>query len=200
MDWADAVPAILHCWLPGEEWGHALADVLLGDRAPGGRLPTTFPVRVEDAPSHATYPGAGGKVEYADGLLMGYRGYDRTGTEPRFCFGHGLTYTTFEYADLAVDGRQVRVDVTNTGARDGEEVVQLYVRRVDAPAARPEYELRRFAKIAIAPGATRTVTFDLDDRCFSEWRDHGWSIPDGSWEVHVGRSSRDLRVGGAITP
>jgi beta-glucosidase len=200
MDWADAVPAILQCWLPGEEWGHALADVLFGDRAPGGRLPTTFPVRVEDAPSHATYPGADGTVEYADGLLMGYRGYDRAGTEPRFCFGHGLTYTTFEYGELTVDGRRVQVEVTNTGARDGEEVVQLYVRRVDAPADRPERELRRFAKVAVTAGATRTLTFELDDRCFSEWHDGGWSVPDASWEVHVGRSSRDLRVSGAITP
>src|SRR6476469_5972845 len=137
MDWADAVPAILQCWLPGEEWGHALADVLCGDRAPGGRLPTTLPVQVEDAPSHDTYPGKEGRVDYTDGLLMGYRGYDRSEIAPRFCFGHGLTYTTFEYADLAVEGRRVSVAVTNTGTRDGHEVVQLYVRRVDAPLTRP---------------------------------------------------------------
>src|SRR6478735_9243322 len=199
MDWADAVPAILQCWLPGEEWGHALADVLCGDRAPGGRLPTTFPVEVEDAPSHDTYPGKEGRVDYADGLLMGYRGYDRAGTEPRFCFGHGLTYTTFEYGGLTVDGRTVRVDVTNTGTRDGEEVVQLYVHRVDAPLTRPERELCRFAKVTIAAGATETLTFELDDRSFAEWRD-GWTVPEASWEVHVGRSSRDLRVSGAITP
>jgi beta-glucosidase len=199
MDWADAVPTILQCWLPGEEWGHALADVLVGARAPGGRLPTSFPVKVEDSPAHDTYPGKEGRVDYADGLLMGYRGYDRAGTAPRFCFGHGLTYTTFDYSDLAVDGRRVSVAVTNTGDRDGEEVVQLYVHRVDAPTLRPERELRRFAKVAIAAGATQTLTFELDDRCFSEW-DGGWRIPDASWEVHVGRSSRDLRVSGAITP
>jgi beta-glucosidase len=199
MDWADAVPTILQCWLPGEEWGHALADVLFGDRAPGGRLPTTFPVRVEDSPAHATYPGKEGRVDYADGLLMGYRGYDRAGTEPRFCFGHGLTYTTFDYSDLTVDGRRVSVAVTNTGSRDGEEVVQLYVERLDAPALRPDRELRRFAKVAIAAGATEQLTFELDDRAFAEW-DDGWRIPDASWMVHVGRSSRDLRVSGAITP
>ena len=89
--------------------------------------------------------------------------------------------------------------VSNTGARDGEEVVQLYVHRVDAPATRPERELRRFAKVAIAAGATETVTFELDDRCFSEWRD-AWTIPDASWEVRIGRSSRDLRVTAAIVP
>ncbi len=200
MDWADAVPTILQCWLPGEEWGNALADVLFGDRAPGGRLPTTFPAQVEDAPAHDSYPGKEGRVDYTDGLLMGYRGYDRAGTEPRYCFGHGLTYTTFDYSELEVDGRRVSVTVSNTGARDGEEVVQLYVQRIDAPTLRPERELRRFAKVAIGAGASQSLTFELDDRAFSEWRDGGWVIPDASWAVHVGRSSRDLRVSGAITP
>jgi beta-glucosidase len=199
MDWADAAASVLQCWLPGEEWGNALADVLLGSSEPGGRLPTTFPVRVEDSPAHATYPGTDGHVEYGDGLLMGYRGYDRAATEPRYCFGHGLTYTTFEYGAIDVDGRRVRVDVTNTGDRDGTEVVQLYLRRVDAPPDRPERELRRFAKITIAAGATVPLTFELDDRCFSVW-DGGWVVPDARWEVHVGRSSRDLRVCAPIDP
>ncbi len=197
MDWADAVPALLQCWLPGEEWGHALADVLLGDAEPGGRLPTTFPIEVADAPAHSTYPGADGRVAYADGLLMGYRGYDRAGTTPRFCFGHGLSYTTFEYGELAVAGCTVTVPVTNTGARAGTEVVQLYVHRVDAPAERPERELRRFAKLRLEAGATETVTFELDDRCFAEW-DGGWVVPDAAFEVRVGRSSRDLRVSAPV--
>ncbi|MGZ4713690.1 MAG: beta-glucosidase H [Acidimicrobiia bacterium] len=193
MDWADDVPTVLQCWLPGEEWGNSLADVLLGEREPGGRLPTTLPVRLEDAPAHPTYPGSDGHVEYADGFLMGYRGYDRAGTEPRFCFGHGLAYTTFEYDNLAVDGRRVTVDVANTGTRDGSEVVQLYVERVDGPADRPVRQLRRFAKVGIAAGTTRTVAFELDDRAFAEWHD-GWVIPDGEFAVAVGRSSRDLRA------
>ncbi len=199
MDWVDDVAAIVQCWLPGEEWGNALADVLLGAEAPGGRLPTTFPRRVEDAPAHGTYPGADGHVAYADQLLMGYRGYDKAGTDPRFCFGHGLAYTTFEYGSLTVDGRHVSVDVANTGAREGDEVVQVYVHRTDAPADRPEQELRRFAKVRIAPGSTTTVAFDLDDRCFAAW-DDGWKIPAGSFEVRVGRSSRDIRATAAIKP
>ncbi len=199
MDWADEPAAVLQCWLPGEEWGNALADVVLGDREPGGRLPTTFPVRIEDAPSHATYPGADGHVAYADGLLMGYRGYDRAGTDPRFCFGHGLAYTTFEYGALRVDGRRVTVDVRNTGHRDGTEVVQLYVNRPNAPATRPEQELRRFAKVAIPAGSTTAVHFDLDDRCFSEWH-NGWQLMSGPYEIRVGRSSRDVRVTASITP
>jgi beta-glucosidase len=98
-----------------------------------------------------------------------------------------------------VDGRRVMVDVANTGTRDGTEVVQLYVERVDGPAHRPVRELRRFAKVGIPAGTTRTVAFDLDDRCFAEW-DDGWSIPTGSFAVGIGRSSRDLRVRGPITP
>lgn len=199
MDWEDAVPAILQCWLPGEEWGNALADVLFGDRDPGGRLPTTIPVRVEDSPAHRTYPGEDGRVTYADGLLMGYRGYDRAGTSPRFCFGHGLSYTTFEYGPLSVEGRTVSVGVTNTGERAGTDVVQLYVARPEAPAHRPELELRRFTKVALAPAETRRVEFTLDDRCFAEWQG-AWVIPDGPFEVRIGRSSRDIRVTGRIAP
>ncbi len=199
MDWAAQPAAVLQCWLPGEEWGNALADVLLGDKEPGGRLPTTFPVRVEDAPSHDTYPGVDGHVVYADGLLMGYRGYDRAGTEPRFCFGHGLAYTTFEYGPVTVAGRTVRVDVTNTGTRRGSEVVQVYVHDPAAPATRPQQELRRFAKVAIEPGATETVSFELDDRCFSVWS-NGWVMGGGPFDVRVGRSSRDIRSTAPITP
>ena len=199
MDWADEPAAILQCWLPGEEWGNALADVVFGDRDPGGRLPTTFPVRVEDSPAHASYPGANGHVAYTDGLLMGYRGYDRAGTAPRFCFGHGLSYTTFEYSDLQVDGRTVAIDISNTGPRAGTEVVQLYLHRPDAPATRPEQELRRFAKIALAAGATTTLRFELDDRCFSEWHD-GWQEMPGPFEARIGRSSRDVRSIGTVIP
>ena len=198
MDWADEPAAVMQCWLPGEEWGNALADVLLGTKDPGGRLPTTFPVRVEDTPSHATYPGADGHVAYADGLLMGYRGYDRAGIEPRFCFGHGLSYTTFEYGPVAVEGRTVCVDVTNTGTRTGSEVVQLYVHANGAPATRPDQELRRFVKITIEPGTTVTAEFELDDRCFSEW-DAGWKLLPGPFEIRIGRSSRDIRATGYVT-
>ena len=199
MDWAHAVPALLQCWLPGAEWGNALADVLLGDREPGGRLPTTFPVTVEDSPAYATYPGADGHVAYADGLLMGYRGYDRARAEPRFCFGHGLSYTTFEYRAVTVDGRKVSVEVTNSGERAGAEVVQVYVHRPAAPTTRPEQELRAFRKVTIAPGATERIAFHLGDRSFSEWHD-GWQLVPGPYELRIGRSSRDIRVTATIAP
>jgi beta-glucosidase len=193
MDWADDVAAVLQCWLPGEEWGHALADVLLGDREPGGRLPTSFPVRLEDSPAHATYPGADGKVEYREGVLMGYRGFDASGTAPRFCFGHGLAYTSFEYGDAVVDGTTVSVAVTNTGARRGAEVVQAYVHPADAPVVRPEQELKAFRKVTLDPGETETVAFVFEDRAFAYWSD-GWVVAPGAYEVRIGRSSRDIRT------
>jgi beta-glucosidase len=194
MDWAEEVPAVLQCWLPGQEWGHALADVLFGEHEPGGRLPTTIPRYVDDAPSDKTYPGINGAVEYAEGLLMGYRGFDTLGIEPRFCFGHGLGYTTFAYGDATCDGTTVTVDVTNTGGRAGSEVVQCYL----SPGAgarddRPEQELRAFEKVRLEPGERRTVTFALADRAFARW-DGGWVIPAGSYEVRIGASSRDIRT------
>jgi len=198
MDWADDVPAILQCWLPGEEWGNALADVLLGASEPGGRLPTTFPVRLEDSPAHPFYPGAGGKVVYGEGVLQGYRGYDAACTTPQFCFGHGLSYTSFEYGDARADGRTVSVPITNTGPRRGREVVQAYVHPPAAPVVRPDQELKAFAKVALEPGETTTVTFDLGDRAFAYW-DGGWVVTAGDYEVRIGASSRDVRAATIVT-
>ena len=159
MDWADDVAAILQLWYPGEVGAEALVAMLLGDAEPGGRLPTTFPRRREDTPTDATYPGddvpegtgspmgppvAGGLARYTEGLLMGYRGFDRAGTEPRFCFGHGLSYSSFAYGPLEVAERgaevDVTIDVTNTGPRAAAEVVQLYVRPPRGGVDRPDQE------------------------------------------------------------
>src|SRR5205814_4842350 len=112
----------------GMEAGNALADVLFGHVNPSGHLPTTFPCQLSDSPASAFYPGANGVVRYGEGLLLGYRHYDRRGPEPRFCFGHGLSYSTFSFANLQVSGRTVCVDITNEGPRAGAEVVQLYLR------------------------------------------------------------------------
>ncbi|HZJ27029.1 MAG TPA: glycoside hydrolase family 3 C-terminal domain-containing protein [Acidimicrobiia bacterium] len=197
MDWADDVPAVLVCGLPGQEWGHALADVLFGAVEPGGRLPTTLPVRLDDTPSHATYPGENGRVHYAEGLLMGYRGYDTRGIEPRFCFGHGLGYTTFEYGPARVGDTTVFVDVTNTGDRPGAAVVQCYVHEVAAPTGLPDQELRAFEKVRLESGETRTVSFELGPRAFAHWRD-GWVIAAGTYELRIGASSRDIRARATI--
>ncbi len=200
MDWAEDVAAIVHLSYLGQEAGAALAAVLFGDADASGRLTTTFPHRIEDSPAHVNFPGQDGSVHYAEGIFVGYRHYDTHGVEPRWCFGHGLSYTTFGYSPLTLTGDSggngvtVRVDVTNTGDRTGSEVVQLYVRPVDAAAKRPDRELKGFAKVTLAPGETTTVTIDLDERAFAFWDEstHAWQAPAGIYEILVGSSSRAI--------
>src|SRR5690606_29329012 len=154
----DEVPAILQAWYPGQEGGAGLADVLLGSAEPGGRLPPTFARRVEDHPSHVTYPGAAGEVSYGDGVFLGYRAFDRLGRAPLFPFGDGLSYASFELGAPTLDAAAIRagdsirvtVPVTNTGSRSGSTVVQVYVRDVKSALMRPEKELKGFAKMHLA--------------------------------------------------
>jgi beta-glucosidase len=203
--WVERVPAALVLWYAGQEGGNALADVLFGDADPGGRLPQSWPARIEDAPSHAHYPGAGGKVAYGEGLSMGYRGHDASGVAPRFAFGHGLSYADFSYGELRArrDGEtvHVEVDVTNTGARAGEEIVQLYVRDCEASAPRPAKELAGFARLALAPGETGTARFALGARAFSFWEPatRAWRLEPGEFELLAGRSSADVRAGRTLS-
>lgn len=211
MPWAPQVPAIVQIWYPGQELGNALADVLLGAVDPGGRLPTTFPVRLEDTPAFVNYPGEFDEVRYGEGLFVGYRWYDSRDVEPLFPFGHGLSYASFDYAGLEVPATiessgpgtpvTVRVQVTNTGSRPGTEVVQVYVRDVESSVARPEKELKGFAKVALDAGATAEVEVTLDDLAFSFWdpAQHTWRAEPGAFEILVGRSSRDVRARSTIT-
>jgi beta-glucosidase len=208
MDWADEVGAIAQIWYLGQETGNAVADVLFGDVDPSGRLPTTFPRRLDDTPAFPTYPGRDGRARYSEGLFVGYRHYDAREVDPQFCFGHGLSYTRFGYGELqlAVSHRgtgpfvTASVDVTNVGERAGTEVVQLYVRDVDASVARPDQELKQFHKIGLAPGETRTVRLELDPRAFSFWDvvRHGWILEPGEFEIRVGSSSRHIHTTGTI--
>jgi beta-glucosidase len=206
MPWAADVAAVLQCWFPGEEWGNALADVLSGDVPPSGKLPTTIPARLQDTPAYTSYPGELGKVRYGEGLFVGYRWYDARDVEPRFCFGHGLSYTAFDVGDLrwvatGDDTVTVRVSVTNTGGRRGAEVVQCYVRDVEATVARPVQELKAFEKVWLDPGARTDVTFALGRRAFEYWDpERGeWVLEPGEFEVRVGTSSRDIRARATIT-
>ncbi len=198
MDWADDVAAVVQMSYLGQETGSALAAVLFGDADASGRLTTTYPKRLEDAPAFSHFPGGDGTVEYAEGLLVGYRHYDTNGIEPRWCFGHGLSYTTFAYTNLSVadDDRSVAVsiDVTNTGDRAGSDVLQAYVRPGYAPVLRPERELKAFEKITLEPGQTTTVTVTLDPRAFSYWEPtrQEWVEPSGTYEILVGSSSRAI--------
>jgi len=195
----DDVAAILMLWFPGEEGAAALARMLTGAAEPAGRLPITFPHRLEDSPTHDWYPGSEGKVEYGEGTLVGYRHFDAHELEPLFCFGHGLSYTDFSYGEptVVVNGRAatVTVEVTNTGPRRGSEVVQLYVSDVEASVPRPKRELKGFQKVTLDPGEHRSVELRLDERSFAYWDPEGrdWVVEPGSFDLAVGRSSRDLR-------
>jgi len=209
MPWLDRVAAVLQVWFPGEELGNSVADVLLGVAEPGGRLPITFPRRLEDTPAFLSHPGEGGLAKYDEGLFVGYRWYDAREIEPLFPFGHGLGYTTWELGQATVDGGvadgvRVSVPVTNTGERAGTTVVQVYVAPPgegppDAPR-RPRRELRGFAKVHAEAGATVEAVVELGTRAFAVWSpsEHGWVVPPGQYELLVGESSRSLRHAGTV--
>ena len=203
MDWLDRVPAVLEVWYPGQELGNALADLLFGEVNPSGKLPTTFPKRIEDNPAYLNYPGENGEVLYGEGLFVGYRYYDRKRIEPHFAFGHGLSYTRFDYGELRLERESigpdeelgVSVEVANVGERAGREVVQLYLCDVECSLVRPEQELRAFEKVALDPGEKKTVRFALDRRALSFYdpAPEDWVAEPGEFEVRVGSSSRDIR-------
>ena len=177
LSWADETAAVMQCWFGGEEMANAVTDVLLGHADPGGRLPMTIPHRLEHSPSHDNFPGEHGELRYGESIFMGYRGYDHRAIEPRYPFGHGLSYTSFELGRLTLSAQTfqpgqsliVSVPVTNTGDRRGWEVVQCYVAPVDPQAARPPKELKAFAKVFLEPGESAMLKLVLDDRCFAYW-------------------------------
>lgn len=201
MPWLDKVAGLVIAWFGGQELGNAVADVLFGDVNPSGKLPTTFPKRLEDTPAYINYPGENGQVFYGEGIFVGYRYYDIKKVEPLFPFGHGLSYTTFEYSNLKADAEKVTVDVKNTGKRAGKEVVQLYIRDVQTSVARPEKELKRYQKVLLQPGETQTITFTLDHMALAYYdtRRKGWLAEAGDFEVLVGSSSADIRLTARFT-
>lgn len=200
MPWIDAVPAVLQAWYPGQEAGNAIADMLLGDAEPGGRLAQTFPRRHADNPTHSDdpeiYPGRDGRVRYAEGVFGGYRHYDRAGIAPLFAFGHGLGYTRFALSDMELaargGGAELSLTVANTGERAGSTVVQVYVGKRAAPLPAPERELAAFRKLHLAPGERARVSFELAPRAFAVWDRDAWRIGAGAYRVEAGLSARDL--------
>jgi beta-glucosidase len=202
MPWVDEVAALALAYYPGMENGNAVARMLLGEVNPSGKLSVTYPKRLEDTPAYVNYPG-GKEVRYGEGLFVGYRYYDTKGIEPLYPFGHGLSYTAFEYDDLRVSETvkpgepvSVSVRVKNTGDRAGKEVVQLYVRDMASSWPRPIKELKRFAKISLQPGESQTLRFELDSRalsCYDPER-KAWVAEPGDFEVLIGSSSRDIRA------
>jgi beta-glucosidase len=206
MPWLDGVEAVLETYLGGQAWGSATADLLFGKANPCGKLAESFPRRLEDVPASVNFPGGTNSVAYAESLYVGYRFYDKAGTELLFPFGHGLSYTSFEYRDLRLSGpdeqHRVRVSltVTNTGAVAGKEIVQIYIRDRESSAYRPEKELKGFAKISLEPGQQREVVIDLDRRAFSFW-DSGsrsWVLEAGDFDILAGASASDIRLDGSI--
>lgn len=211
MPWADKVPAILQAWFLGSESGNSLADVIFGHVNPSGKLPMTFPVRLDDVGAHAVgeYPGTKRAdsdivdIRYNEGVLVGYRWFDTKKIRPLFAFGHGLSYTTFGYGKLSADASKIgpdgaltlSVDVTNTGSRAGAETVQLYISDTKASVKRPAKELKNFAKIYLEPGQTKTVTFTVrpSDLAFFDAGAHAWKAEPGEFRAHVGAASDDIR-------
>ena len=204
MPWIDRVPAVLEAWFSGSEAGNALADVVFGAVNPSGKLPFTFPVRLEDNSAHALgeYPGTD-KVTYNEGIFVGYRWHDKEQLKPLFAFGHGLSYTTFDIANVKADrstlsgkGRiRISADVTNTGSRPGAEVVQLYIGDEQSSLPRPVKELKGFRKISLNPGQTQTVTFDItpDMLQYYDAAKGAWVAEPGTFTAYVGAASDNIR-------
>ena len=198
--WDASVPAILEGWLLGQAGGSAIADVLFGTVNPSGRLAETIPLKLSDHPSYLDFPGENGHVRYGEGIHVGYRGFDAREQEVGYPFGFGLSYTTFEYgqatAAVTIDGIEIRVPVTNTGDRDGREVVQVYVSLPGSAVQRPPRELKAFANVPIAAGQTAEVVLSVDrsDLAYWETRLGRWVVEGGEYHCAVGASSRDLRT------
>jgi beta-glucosidase len=208
--WAGQAKGILEAWYPGMEGGNALAHILFGDVNPSGKLPVTFPVKLEDSPAmklgeYPSTPGNPLKQTYKDDIFVGYRYFDTYKVAPQFAFGHGLSYTTFEYSKLAVKpatkSATVTLTVRNSGKVAGAEVVQLYVKDLKAAVKRPEKELKAFEKVYLKPGETKTVTLQLPTAAFQYYSEiqKQWVLEPGQFEVLVGSSSRDIRQTGSLT-
>lgn len=209
MPWVDSVAAILQIWYPGQESGHALADVLFGDVTPSGKLPTTFPKRLVDNPAYLNFPGENGEVLYGEGIYVGYRYYDKKHVDPLFPFGHGLSYTSFEYRDLLITPNtinqggtfQLSFEIENTGAVAGKEVVQIYIRDLISRLTRPDKELKSFKKVYLQPGESQRVTIHLNTEAlaFFDSALPGWVAEPGEFELLVCASSRDIKLKAILT-
>jgi beta-glucosidase len=204
--WHDDVDAVLDGGLLGQAGGGALADVLFGLINPSGRLAETIPLRLQDSPSYLNFPGEAGHVRYGEGVMVGYRYYTSAERAVRYPFGHGLSYTTFATGDLTVsttgdDTASVTATVTNTGSRAGKHVVQVYVATTAGKVRRPARELCAFTKVALEPGESRTVTFDLDRRVFAYYdiTQSSWVVAPGEYRVQIGADAHHVLDEAAIT-
>jgi beta-glucosidase len=208
-DWIDGAAAVIEAWMMGQAGGGAIADVLYGRVNPSGKLAETFPLRLADTPAHLNFPGENGEVRYGEGLFIGYRYYDARQIPVQFPFGYGLSYTTFAYGNPKVsttsfkdvDGVTVSVEVTNTGKVAGKEIVQVYVHDHKSGLVRSPKELKAFAKVALKPGETKTVSLHLDFRAFAYYHPayRQWITEDGEFDLLIGASSADIRCTQTVT-
>ena len=194
--WLAHCRALVYGALGGQAGAGAMVDVLTGKVNPGGKLAETWANAYEETPAKDNFAGAGRTVQYREGLYVGYRYYQTAGVPVAFPFGYGLSYTSFAYSDLKVTADSVTLTVTNTGARDGAEIVQVYIAKPGAEIFRPAQELKAFARVPLAAGESRTVTLPLDDKAFRYWntRTDCWEVEGGRYEVRVGASSADIRL------
>ena len=209
MPWAGDIPAILEMYLGGDGVSEATLSILFGESNPSGKLAETFPVKLEDNPSYLNFPGEQGDVHYREGIYVGYRYYDKKKMDVLFPFGHGLSYTSFSYSDIAIskdafdEGEAVEVSftITNTGGREGAEAAQLYIGAKESKVQRPVRELKGFEKVHLAPGESKTVTFRIDKQslAYYETRLDDWFAESGVYTVEIGSSSRDIRLKTEIT-
>lgn len=207
--WMDRTPAILEAWLGGEAGAGAIADVIYGDENPSGKLAVSFPEKIEDTPGYLNFPGENGAHLYPEGIFVGYRYYEKKKITPTYPFGHGLSYTTFEYTDPNTDKDKVTnketlnitFKLTNTGTKPGKETVQLYVKPHYSRLKRPIKELKSFDKIQLEPGETKPVEFTLNERDFAYYDEHHmqWVVDSGEYTIQIGASSSDIRLENTIT-
>ena len=208
MPWADKVPSILNMFLTGQAGGSAVCDVIFGDVNPSGKLAETYPMSLKDNSSYNYFPGTTVSVEYREGIYVGYKYYDTAKKEVRFPFGHGLSYTTFEYSDVKVssdkikdtDSVTVSFKIKNTGSVDGAEIAQVYVSDVESTIYRPAKELKGFKKVFLKAGEEKEIEISLDKRAFAYYNVniHDWHVESGDFKVLVGASSRDIRLETAV--
>ncbi|MFC5468152.1 glycoside hydrolase family 3 C-terminal domain-containing protein [Cohnella suwonensis] len=204
MPWADRAKAVVETWFGGEGMGEALAKILFGAVNPSGKLSVTIPEKLSDTPAFLSFPGNQTELHYSEGIYVGYRYYDKKQIAPRYPFGYGLSYTQFEYGNLVLSHTElnlpgvlkVSVDVTNAGPVYGKEIVQLYLAQPQSKLPRPPQELKGFAKVALLPGETRTVTLELKERDFALYNPEfgKWVAETSAYAIRIGASSRDIRL------
>lgn len=200
MPWQNSLKAILHGYLYGQAGASAMLDLITGKANPSGRLNETYPLRYEDTPAYRNFPSTERTAEYRESVYIGYRYYDSSKVRVQYPFGFGLSYTTFEYSDLKVDDKGVKVTISNTGLYDGAEVVQLYIGLPNAIVFRPEKELKGFAKVFLKRGESREVSIPFDDKTFRYWnvKTNQWEIEMGTYGIMVGASVSDIRLNGRL--